>query len=114
MLTRGEQKEGVMTITFEVPEDVARRLTAQGQDLAQTALEALALEGYRSGKLSQAQVRRLLGYQTRMEVDGFLKEHGIYLEYSLEELEREAEISDQLWQQRQEELAAADRQRRAG
>ena len=40
------------------------------------ALEALALEGYRSGKLSQAQVRRMLGYETRAQVDGFLKRHG--------------------------------------
>ena len=34
-------------------------------------------------------MRRLRGYQTRMEVDGFLKEHGAYLEYTEEDLEIE-------------------------
>ena len=37
------------------------------------ALEAIPLEAYRQGKLSTDQVRRLLGYQTRMGVDGFLR-----------------------------------------
>lgn len=53
------------------------------------ALEALALEGYRSGALSAAQVRRMLGYDTRAELDGFLKEHGVWLEYTLGDLEQD-------------------------
>jgi hypothetical protein len=28
-----------------------------------------------------------------MQVDGFLKEHGLYLDYTLEDLDRETEIS---------------------
>ena len=72
-----------MTISLNLPEDIARHLTAHGEALTRTALEVTALEGYRSGKLSQAQVRRFLGCQTRMEVDGFLKEHGVFLEYSI-------------------------------
>ena len=104
-----------MTISLNLPEDVVRHLTAHGEDLTRTALEALALEGYRSGKLTQAQVRRLLGYQTRMEVDGFLKEHGVYLEYTIEDLDREAAVSHRLREQRQQELQRdQNEQRRAG
>src|SRR5208283_2948201 len=55
-------------------------MASSGPDLPRAALEAIALETYRERKLSTAQLRRLLGYQTRMEVDGFLKEHGVELE----------------------------------
>jgi hypothetical protein len=54
-------------------------------------LEAVALEGYRSGALTQAQLRRILGFETRTETDAFLKRHGVYLEYSAEDLERDRE-----------------------
>ncbi|MGH9598776.1 MAG: UPF0175 family protein, partial [Terracidiphilus sp.] len=46
-------------------------------------------EGYRSERLSESAVRRLLGFETRMEVHSFLKEHGVYLNYSLGDLERD-------------------------
>ncbi len=55
-------------------------------------MEATALEGYREGKLSQAQVRRMLGLATDMQVDAFLKAHEIYLEYDLEDIKRETEF----------------------
>jgi len=93
-----------MEITLQLPEDVAQHLAVRWKDLPRTALESLALEGYRSGALTQSQVRRLLGFQTRMEVDGFLKEHGAYLEYTLEDLDREAESSRRVWERRQAEL----------
>ena len=101
-----------MRIVLDIADDLAEQLSPQGQDVARTVLEAVALEGYRSGKFTESEVRRLLGYQIRMEVDGFLKEHGVYLEYSLEDLERESAIGDQLWQKRRQELAREDEQRR--
>ena len=50
-------------MTVSLPEDIANQL-APGQDLVRMTLEALALEGYRDGRLSSGQVRRLLGYHT--------------------------------------------------
>jgi hypothetical protein len=47
-----------------------------------------------------------------MEVDGFLKQHGVYLEYTLEHLDRESALGDKLWQKRQDELTREDEQRR--
>ena len=103
-----------MTIHINLPEDIARDL-ATNEDLSRAVLEAVALEGYRSGKLTQAQVRRLLGYETRLEVDGFLKAHAIYLEYTEEDLERETALSDRLWKKRQDELAReSERHRHTG
>jgi hypothetical protein len=47
-------------------------------DLPRAALESLALEVHRSHVLSAAQLSRLLGFPTRMQVDAFLKEHEVY------------------------------------
>jgi hypothetical protein len=54
-----------------------------------------------------------LDIPSRDELDGFLKRHGVPLEYTIEDFEREGAISARLWQKRQEQLAAErDRQRR--
>ncbi|PYV24376.1 MAG: hypothetical protein DMG24_11655 [Acidobacteria bacterium] len=84
-----------MEITLSLPEDIAHGLQSKWKDLPRAALESLALEAYRSGALTAAQVRRLLGFGTRYELDGFLKQHGVYLKYSAEDLERDAEMSRQ-------------------
>jgi hypothetical protein len=78
-----------MRITVEIPDSAASGLTASGQDPARALLEAYALEGYRRQVLGESAVRRLLGFETRMEVHAFLKEHGVYLQYSLEDLEHD-------------------------
>ena len=83
-------------VTLELPDELSAWLTASGQNLSRAALEAIALEGYRERKLSTAQLRRMLGYQTRMEVDGFLKDRGVELEYTLEDLERDREAHRRL------------------
>ena len=67
-----------MQITIELPEDIAVGLESRWKDLPRAALESLALEAYRSRALTAAQLRRLLGFQTRMEVDAFLNEHEIF------------------------------------
>jgi hypothetical protein len=56
-------------------------------DLARDSLESCALDGYKSGKLTAYQMQELLGLETKMEVDAFLKVHGVPLEMTLEDLE---------------------------
>jgi predicted HTH domain antitoxin len=86
-----------MRVTVEIPDDLAPRLTANGQDPSRTALEALAIEGYRSGALTTSQTRRLLGFETRYELDGFLKAHNVWeYAYSLEDLEQDRRTMQQL------------------
>jgi hypothetical protein len=82
-----------MEITINLPEDVAKVFLTNGENIERKILEATALEGYRSGQLSQAQVRRMLGFATDMQVDSFLKEHDVFLEYDLEDIKRETEFS---------------------
>ena len=75
-----------MQITVQLPDDLA-----QHANPAREALEAFAIEGYRSGVLSAYQVRMLLGFETRYELDGFLKEHEVWEHaYSVEDLEKDA------------------------
>jgi hypothetical protein len=80
-----------MQITLELPDDVG--LESQAKDLPRTVLESFALEGYRSGTLTEEQVRRLLGFGTRLQVDGFLQAHGVYWACTLEDLDRDIETS---------------------
>jgi predicted nucleic acid-binding protein len=84
-----------MQITLEVPEDIAHGLASKWKDLPRAALESLALEAYRSRALTAAQLRRLLGFETRMQVDAFLMEHEIY-DYSAADFEQDRETLRQL------------------
>jgi hypothetical protein len=43
--------------------------------------------------LTHAQLRRLLGFGSRVEAGAFLKQHGVYLEYSLDDLDRDTASS---------------------
>jgi len=65
-----------MDVTVHIPEELARRLTAAGGDLSRRALEALALEEYRAGRLTTAELGRVLGLGTAAALDDFLKVHG--------------------------------------
>jgi predicted HTH domain antitoxin len=85
-----------MQITLDVPEDIAADLAAKGENLPRAALEALAIEEYRAQKLSTTQLRRLLGYQIRMQAHAFLKKHGVYLHYTLADLEHDRQAGDAL------------------
>jgi hypothetical protein len=49
----------------------------------------MALEGYRTDRLSEYEVQQLLGFKSRMDVHGFLKRHGVYLNYTTEDLEND-------------------------
>jgi hypothetical protein len=82
-----------MQVHLDVPEDVARQFAAEPGGIARAALEALATEGVRSGKLTVHQARLLLGIPSRYEMDGFLKAHGILLPITMEDVARDSEIA---------------------
>lgn len=84
-----------MQITLELPEDIAQGLKSRWKDLRRAALESLALEAYRSNALTAAQLRRLLGFQTRMQVDAFLKEHEVY-DFTVADFEQDRKSLRQL------------------
>jgi len=86
-----------MQVTLEIPDEMAEWIASKGQDLSRAALEALAIEGYRSGSLSPLKTRLLLGFETRYEFDGFLKARKVWEHaYDLEDLEQDRKTMRQL------------------
>ena len=84
-----------MQITFELPEDIAQELASKWEDLPRTAIESLAVEACRSHALTATQVRKLLGFETRMQVDSFLKDHEMY-DVTVADFEQDRETLRQL------------------
>jgi hypothetical protein len=80
-----------MDVTVHIPDDIAARLCAAGGDLSRLALEGLALEEYKNGHITKAELRRLLGFGTRYRLDGFLKAHNVFENYTMADLEQERE-----------------------
>ena len=83
-----------MKVTIELPEDVLAALKGRWDDVPRRSLEAVAVEGYRTGALTETQVRRLLQLETRFQVHALLKEHHVPLRYT------EADLEDDLRAQR--------------
>ena len=82
-----------MNLGIELPEDIAQQLEAAWHDMPRRALEAIAVEGYRSGALTRGQVGRLLGFSF-WETEAFLKERQAYLPYDENDLEQDRRSID--------------------
>jgi predicted HTH domain antitoxin len=76
-----------MYIELDLPDDISEALRSRWGDVSRLALEAVAVEGYRTGALTETQVRRLLGFDTRAQVHALLKEHRVPYRYSTFDLE---------------------------
>ncbi len=89
-----------MRVSFDIPDAMAVQISDAGMDPARAALEARAVEGYRSRALSEAEVRRLLSFETRIEVHALLAAHDVPLHYNEEHVRQDVQASDELGAQR--------------
>jgi Uncharacterised protein family (UPF0175) len=78
-----------MQVTIDLPDDISAALEGRWSDLPRQALEALAVEGYRTGALTEGQVRRLLVLETRFQVHALLKDHRVPLQYTAPDVEND-------------------------
>jgi predicted HTH domain antitoxin len=78
-----------MQVVLDIPDTIAAQLTAAGKSPARAALEALAVEGYRTGQLFEYDLREMLGYEVPMQVHALLSEHGVPLNYSAADLQQD-------------------------
>jgi hypothetical protein len=92
-------------IWVDVPDDIVEQITGGGQDLSRVALEALAIDAYRMNRITGHQLQQVLDIPSRDDLDALLKRHGVPLEYTFDDFEREGETSARLWQKRQQELS---------
>jgi len=83
-----------MNVAIDLPEDIVQHLRSAWRDVPRRALEAVALEGYRSGALSRAEVGRLLGLSF-WETEAFLKERQAYLPYTEEDVAKDRATLEQ-------------------
>jgi predicted HTH domain antitoxin len=87
--------ESRMSLSIDMPDDVRSALEGCWGDLSRRLTENLAMDGYRQGLLSLAQVRRLLGFATRWEAQQFLGSRGIpVFDLDPSELDREAALQE--------------------
>ena len=87
---------GRMSVTIDLPEDISAALTEQWHDVPRRSLEAIAVEAYRTQALTESQVRRLLGFETRFEVHALLKEHQVPLRYTAADVESDLSVHREL------------------
>lgn len=80
-----------MEITLNIPDNIAILLQTNGESMSRVALEALAIEGYSSGKLSARNVIDLLGISSQEELHEFFADSRLVSvrPTSLEEFERD-------------------------
>lgn len=78
-----------MNVAIEIPDDVGRALAAHGTDITRAVLEAVAVEAYRSGAITPAQVQQMLGLRTWWEAESFLRRAEAYHDYTMDDLDRD-------------------------
>lgn len=88
-----------MQVTVDIPDEFAAELVPAGSDPARLVLENSVAEAYRHRRLSMEQVRQILGFATRMEVDPFLQKHEIY-DYTIEDYESDIATLDRFLQRK--------------
>lgn len=82
-----------MQVQFDIPDEIAVEFSEQPGGVSRAAVEALALEGIRSGRLTDYQARLMLGFSTRYAMDGFLKKHDVFFPDTLESVIRDSETA---------------------
>ncbi len=75
-------------ITIRVPVEIASHLAVSADDLSRKALEALAIEGYREGRLSVGQVAEMLEFSV-LQTEEFLHSKAVSLNYSAADYEED-------------------------
>ncbi|MFM9957254.1 MAG: UPF0175 family protein [Phycisphaerales bacterium] len=86
-----------MTVTFDLPPDIEACVSQLGPDVSATVKQAALVDLYRREVIGHADLARALGL-SRLEADGLLKAHEVYLDDTIESLEADAEALKRLVQ----------------
>ena len=78
-----------MNVAIEIPDDIGRVLAGKAGDISRAVLEAVAVEAYRTGTITPAQVQQMLGLRSRWETETFLRKAEVYNDYTMDDLERD-------------------------
>jgi hypothetical protein len=75
-----------MTLTLDIPDPVLRRLQSLCTDVPRAVLGGFAVESYRTGTLSRAEIGDLLGHTSRWDTQAFLAERQAWPAPTLDEV----------------------------
>jgi predicted HTH domain antitoxin len=78
-----------MIISFEIPEDIEKELSARVPDLNADAREAFLVNLYREDRITHHQLAEALGL-SRLETEGVLKRHKVSSGVTTEEMRTQA------------------------
>jgi predicted HTH domain antitoxin len=83
------RRETAVNIAIDIPDDIGNVLAAQAGGVSRAVLEAVAIEAYRSGMITPAQVQQMLGLHSRWETESFLQRAEAFHDYTMDDLERD-------------------------
>jgi len=89
-------EENMPNVSIAIPDDVMQRLEGQWSDVPRHVLEAVAIEAYRMGVLTSAEIQRMLQLQSRWDVEALLKSAQAYIDYSEADLEQDLQTLERL------------------
>jgi len=78
-----------MNVAIDIPDEVARQLQARSGEVSRAVLEAVAIQAYRDGLITPAQVQQMLGLGSRWETEALLHRAEAYHDYTMDDLERD-------------------------
>lgn len=79
----------MMAVSFDLPADLEAELRSQFTNLDDLAREALGIDLYRRGRITQHQLGRLLS-RNRFDIDALLQKHGVFYDLTAEDVRDEA------------------------
>lgn len=92
-----------MQVTLDIPDDLAAQFIPAGQDAARAVLEDALVQVYRESKISASQLMEVLGIETRYELDGFLKERQVWIEYTPEQMAADGAFQEEFLAKRSQQ-----------
>jgi predicted HTH domain antitoxin len=93
-----------LQITIDLPDEIASTIKAKWDNFPRKVLESLAIEAYRQGVITSAEVGRMLNISSRYEVDSFLKQAQAYLHYNEADFEQDLLTMQKIETQRKAEM----------
>ena len=86
-----------MQVIVDIPDEFSQRILPAGKSPSRALLEEAALRAFCENRVTMHELRVILGFGTRYELDGFLKERGVeHGAYGAEDLEQDIQTMDRL------------------
>ena len=86
-----------MQVVVEIPDEFSSQILPAGQDPSRALLEEAAVKAFCEDRITAQELGKVLGFETRYQLDSFLKERGIHHgAYTPEELQEDLLNMDRL------------------